>query len=202
MGGLSKCTLILMLKRADMDETDGKKLNDNRQIELEWTKSLYDFLSEQIYRTARGLHRRPGCDRWDREDFENDLWLAVVQRFSRFDPSRGSVRAYFCTVIRNYAEDIARRENAQKRHFGRNISISEIGPLENDKVWLDDLVSDLNEAVNDLPEGLRDIAHALMQGQTVTGYARHRGFGRGKVRGQMDNLKRHLQDHGLDPSSE
>jgi len=192
-----------MLKWAAMGKPDDKKLNlDQVPNELEWTKSLYEFLSAQITHTAVRLHQRPGCDRWDREDLENDLWLAVVRRFSRFDPSRGSVRAYFCTVIRNFAEDIARRETAQKRHCGRNISLSQMGPLVNDKVWLDDLISDLNEALTNLPEGLHDLTHALMQGETVTGYARHRGLGRGKVRGQMENLKRHLTDHDLGPTQE
>jgi RNA polymerase sigma-70 factor (ECF subfamily) len=61
-----------------------------------------------------GVARRILVDPDLAEDVTQDTFLTLWKN-GRFDPARGKLRAYLCTVARNKAIDLVRREEAQRR---------------------------------------------------------------------------------------
>lgn len=57
---------------------------------------------------AMGLALRVVRDRFAAEDVVHDAFVAIWQRIDRFDPARGSLRAWLLTVVRNRAIDRVR----------------------------------------------------------------------------------------------
>jgi RNA polymerase sigma-70 factor (ECF subfamily) len=61
-----------------------------------------------------GVARRILVDPDLAEEVTQDTFL-TLWKSGRFDPARGKLRAYLCTVARNKAIDLVRREEAQRR---------------------------------------------------------------------------------------
>ncbi len=59
--------------------------------------------------SARALASRLLYDRCEAEDVIQDVFLSLWRRPDRFDPRRGSGRAWFLTVVRNRSMDHLRR---------------------------------------------------------------------------------------------
>ncbi len=77
----------------------------------------------------------------DREDLEQDLILAVIEKADEFDPSRGSIRTFVGTVIRGKALMELRR---RKREANRGKTI----PCLHDETIEDDTVVAYHETLD------------------------------------------------------
>ena len=88
--------------------TDWPQLNDDallaqriRSGDREALGELYDRYASVALATAL----RVVADREQAEDLVHDTFVAVWQKIDRFDPMRGSLRAWLLTVVRNRAID-------------------------------------------------------------------------------------------------
>ncbi len=88
--------------------TDRPQLNDDallaqriRSGDREALGELYDRYASVALATAL----RVVADRQQAEDLVHDTFVAVWQKIDRFDPMRGSLRAWLLTVVRNRAID-------------------------------------------------------------------------------------------------
>lgn len=57
-------------------------------------------------------------------DVTQEVFLRLWAHPERFDPTRGPLRTYLCTVARGVAIDIARQERARSARDGRSIASS------------------------------------------------------------------------------
>jgi len=88
--------------------TDRPQLNDDallaqrmRSGDREALGELYDRYASVALATAL----RVVADREQAEDLVHDTFVAVWQKIDRFDPMRGTLRAWLLTVVRNRAID-------------------------------------------------------------------------------------------------
>jgi RNA polymerase sigma-70 factor (ECF subfamily) len=91
-------------------DVDARLAERIRAGETEALGELYDRYAS----TALGTALRVVGDREEAEDLVHDAFMAVWRKIDRFDASRGSLRAWLMTVVRNRAIDRVR---------GRRVSI-------------------------------------------------------------------------------
>jgi RNA polymerase sigma-70 factor, ECF subfamily len=70
---------------------------------------LYERHHGPVYRFVRRL----GGSIEMAEDVTHDSFLVLLERAERFDPRRGSLRTYLCTIARSRAYDRLRREGRE-----------------------------------------------------------------------------------------
>lgn len=76
------------------------------------------FAGRYIRKKARQLVGKAGFTRSDQLDIEQDLSLALYERFPRFDPTIAPWHAFVATVISRFAASLLAARHAQKRHSG------------------------------------------------------------------------------------
>lgn len=91
-----------------------------------------ELLTEQyaglIFSVVRGKLRTPPFSEEDIEDCAADVFLEFYDGLARFDPAKGSIRAWLCIIARNRALDRVRRQYA-----GPELVPLEDGPLPAEK---------------------------------------------------------------------
>jgi RNA polymerase sigma factor (sigma-70 family) len=76
-----------------------------------YAKTLIEF-------KARQLSRRRGLGQADRDEIQQELWLAVVNQADRFDPARASLDTFIDRVVNTAVAMILRDRERQKRASG------------------------------------------------------------------------------------
>ena len=72
---------------------------------------MYDQLSSILFGIARRVIRDPARA----EEITQDVFVEIWQQAPRFDPSKGSVRTWACTIAHRRAVDAVRREETVRR---------------------------------------------------------------------------------------
>jgi RNA polymerase sigma-70 factor, ECF subfamily len=72
---------------------------------------VYDQLSSILFGIARRVIRDPARA----EEVTQDVFIEIWQQAPRFDPSKGSVRTWACTIAHRRAVDAVRREETVRR---------------------------------------------------------------------------------------
>jgi RNA polymerase sigma-70 factor (ECF subfamily) len=88
--------------------TDSAQLHDDRLLAERLRSGDRDALGELYDRyasVAMAVAVRVVSDRELAEDLVHDAYVAAWQKIDRFDPSRGSLRAWLLTIVRNRAID-------------------------------------------------------------------------------------------------
>lgn len=85
-------------------------------------KSAYEIIRHKARQLVRGPEFRPS----DQEDIEQELLLAILQRWPAFDPARASAATFIARIIENKAASIVRACRAAKRDARR------CAPLDSD----------------------------------------------------------------------
>jgi len=88
--------------------TDRPQLNDDARLAQRIRSGDRDALGELYDRyasVALATALRVAADREQAEDLVHDTFLAVWQKIDRFDASRGSLRAWLLTIVRNRSID-------------------------------------------------------------------------------------------------
>jgi RNA polymerase sigma-70 factor (ECF subfamily) len=147
--------------------------------------ALYDEYAD----SARALACRLLYDRCDAEDVVQDVFLTLWKRSSRFDPDRGTPRAWLLTVVRNRSLDYLRRRLVPPRG-----DVDELAERLADPDLLD-IADEVEAAVRgdllwSLVEGLPCtqadlIRRAFMSGQTHQEIAAETGLPLGTVKSRI-----------------
>ena len=186
-------------------------------IVTESTKAL-------IQAKAGQLCRRREFSPSEREDIEQELWLAVLQHAERFDPARASLETFLDRVVSRAVAVLLRSRKRRKRGNGMQpLSLESdftttgegLKPLS-DTISSEDVARRLGtqsvdpmarleetEAVESalarMPERLRYICRRLMTG-TVASVARELDISRHQVRKAVDEVRPYLEEAGLENS--
>jgi RNA polymerase sigma factor (sigma-70 family) len=80
------------------------------RFDIDQFRTMYDSHATDCYRVARLVVR----DSRLAEDVVQDVFTAIWQGFARFDPDRGSARAWLLMVTHHKAVDLVRRNQRHK----------------------------------------------------------------------------------------
>ena len=151
--------------------------------------------------TARALASRLLYDRYEAEDVVQDVFLTLYRRPERYDPDRGTGRAWLLTVVRNRSLDHLRRRGPNAREDVSDLAerlpdpstrdvLDELDAMaRNERLWR--LVDALPPCQADL------IRRAFVSGQTHQEIADATGLPLGTVKSRirlgLDKLRCALQ---------
>ena len=171
---------------------------------------------------ARRAVGRAGLTTSDVEDVAQEALVQLVHRLPRFDEERGPRTAYSAMVIRGAVSRTVEHRRAARRDWrrcrtsldeefalrggntvtrGETIASDEhatrtrgarLGPVERA-----DLRLDLQDLLDRLPEGPRQVCRLLMR-VTPTEAAREVGLPRGTFHGVVRRIRKHFEEAGLD----
>ena len=162
-------------------------------------EALYDRYSKLAYTVAM----RVLSDQTAAEDTVQEAFLSIWRRASSYEPGRGSIRAWICTIVRNRAIDRLRGESGR----GTNELALDDAPLEPSlsDTWTE-VVAELSrqqirEALSRLPVEQRqtvELAYWCGMSQREIGEAMRVPLGTVKGRARLALIKlRELLQEGL-----
>jgi RNA polymerase sigma-70 factor (ECF subfamily) len=138
------------------------------------------------------------------EEVVQDVFLRLWRNPERFDPARGSLRAFLLAQCHGRAVDIVRSESARRRREQSTAQAEEAAHAVEDEV-LDFVVrDDLREAVGKLGRPEREaISLAYFGGKTYVGVAALLGIPEGtaksRIRSGLARLRVAVAEAGIDP---
>lgn len=158
-------------------------------------KEMVEAARKEAACTANRIAGTFRFTREDREDLEQDLILAVLEKVDEYDPTRGSVRTFVCTVIRGKAlMELRRRKREANRGktipclhdetvdgnevvsyhetLDRTICMARMGREERDPLLMFDLCNDAAVALELLTPRQREISSLLMKTDKTSAAAR------------------------------
>jgi RNA polymerase sigma-70 factor (ECF subfamily) len=130
------------------------------------------------------------------QDVTQDVFVDLWKRPERFDPARGSLRAFLVTVAHGRAVDMLRSDTARVAREQRTARETATGgyDLEN-QVWDLALADQVKDAVGALPEGeRRAIELAYFGGHTYREVATMLGEAEGTVKSRIRRGLRRMRD--------
>ncbi len=83
-----------------------------------WKKFDSEYVRTLIRVKAKRLKGRAGIRQSDLEDVEQELWLGLLQKVSKFDPARGSAHTFADRVVDSLAKMMLRKQKRLKRAPG------------------------------------------------------------------------------------
>lgn len=182
-------------------------------VEDHYRKDAY--LARLIRRKAKALCQSSGFQSHEQRDLEQDLWLHLQERSSRYEPARRVTFETFADrVIRNQVTSIARHRKAAKRNPEREeMSLNQMvgdgddGQIEVNQTIADpraprpdanDLKHDLITVTRLLTRRQQSIVRRLRLGESRTRIARRMGISLEQVRMEIDAIRACFRRHGLD----
>jgi RNA polymerase sigma-70 factor (ECF subfamily) len=139
--------------------------------------------------SARALASRLLYDRCEAEDVVQDVFLTLWRRPDRFDPDRGTSRAWFLTVVRNRSLDHLRRRCHTQREDVADLAERLPDPHSPDVLEELDAAArnaELWQLVDALPPMQADlIRRAYVSGQTHQEIASETGIPLGTVKSRI-----------------
>jgi DNA-directed RNA polymerase specialized sigma24 family protein len=137
----------------------------------------------------------------DHEDVAQRALTLALERWTKYDPARGTPTALLATMIDHAIVSIIRSESAAKRGRLRT-SNADVGvrPAPPPSMAPEDR-DELRAVMRSLPPRLALLAKALASEGTVQGAASRAGIPRSTARDLMRQLRRRLTDAGFGPSA-
>jgi RNA polymerase sigma-70 factor (ECF subfamily) len=173
-------------------------------------ETVQEYVRWLVSRKSKQLVGKAGLTKSDREDIEQELTLHLLERWDRYDPSRGSERTFVARVIDNEVARLLRDRRRLKRGCMRvTCSLNEMIPDEEDG-WVEraatipaglnheelrDVALDLADALEELPGALRALCDRLRT-QTVSEVSRATGIPRWRLYASIEELRRLLAEAG------
>ena len=174
---------------------------------------LDPYASRVISITAYQLIRRPEFTESDREDIEQELWLDLLQRLSRFNGDRARHETFVNLVVNHKVASLIETRQAGKRDhripmysLDEEIVNPDGDPIQPDAIALcealqemprpSDLAMDLDRAIHQLPHHLQLLAKRLSR-ENIAEISRATGVPRSTLNDQVRKLRKLLEDHHL-----
>jgi DNA-directed RNA polymerase specialized sigma24 family protein len=114
-----------------------------------------------VGRKVQDLVRSGGIARQDARDFEQDLYVRLLERASDFDPQRSHRYAFATMVVARQATNLLRDRKAGKRDPQRVQQLCWALPIENEAFDQMDIAIDVAKVLAEMPEELRILAEQL-----------------------------------------
>jgi RNA polymerase sigma-70 factor (ECF subfamily) len=145
---------------------------------------FYDRHAPQAYAIAVRIL----SDQYAAEDVVHDAFVAVWQQIDRFDPGRGSLRAWLLTIVRNRAIDRLRaRRPSMPVEVADEQSLLRTGPNPTWELTVERLSrAEIREVLASLPDAQREaIELAYFGGRTYREIAELTGVPEGTASGRL-----------------
>ena len=185
-------------------------------------EELDEYAVQLIKYKARQLVGRAGYSEDDRPDIEGDLTLDLLRRLPKFDPSRASRNTFIARVVEHGVARLIERREAPMRDVRRctaslNDRIEddegksvERGDLIDQDTYLESIGQptmpladqvtqrvDLERVRATLTPEMRELWERRADGQTFTEISRETGIPRGTLYERMKQLRKLVEDAGL-----
>ena len=155
------------------------------------------LLYDRYASVAMAVAVRVVADRGLAEDLVHDAYVAVWQKIDRFDPSRGSLRSWLLTIVRNRAIDRL-RGTRPSIEFGEadEQSLLRTGPNPTWEAAVERRsATELHDALEQLPEEQREAVElAYFAGRTYREIAVLTGVPQGTANGRLRLALAKLRD--------
>ncbi len=168
---------------------------------------------------ARILIRSPFFTYDDFEDLQQELMLAYLHAWPRFDESKGDPRSFIKSVVNNHAINLIAEAETQKRWTGqKELSLSTvIGDEESSMELLDSIANeqalwgdsfasnshlvaehnmDMSKVLAGMPEDIR-ATYELLKDQSITEASKSTGIARTTLSSRAKRLREYLEKLGL-----
>lgn len=169
------------------------------------TPQAIETLYDRYGRLAYTLAYRIVSDEGAAQDVVQEAFLAVWRRGSTYDPSRGSVRSWLCSIVRNRALDRLRGRSGRARE---DLCLEAAHAQTSSSDTWEEVVAGLERehvktALGELPpEQRQTIELAYFKGYTQTEISAVMGVPLGTVKGRtrlaLVKLREALADRGLE----
>lgn len=157
---------------------------------------IYDRYSALVYRVAF----RTTNDRSAAEDVTQEVFVQVWKHVTRFDPQRGSFRAWVVTIAHRRGVDHVRRELSRGRALPP--ADRDTQPSAEEEAVVVMMAERVRAAVDRLPEPQRDVVrlayyegHSLVQAATALGVPE--GTAKSRMRLALVRLSSSLSGEGM-----
>jgi RNA polymerase sigma factor (sigma-70 family) len=128
----------------------------------------------------------------DPDDFQQELFLQLLQSDHRYDPERGTRAAFVATLTHRHRVDLQRRAMSGRGRFYRQLFTGRKPPDEQfdnrESPERLELRRDVTEWLTTLSDELRTVAEAL-KSSTLSDLARERGTPRSTLQRQVRQLR-------------
>jgi RNA polymerase sigma factor (sigma-70 family) len=139
----------------------------------------------------------------DEADLAQELTLRLLARLRRFDPSHPHPNAFVATVLERAADMLVRSRLAAKRDripgsLDAEDACEPSDPFSEAEEGDRDRDIDVAETLAALSPEMRALAELLMRSKNVSEAARRQGVTRSSLVRQVERLRKHLEDGGLE----
>jgi RNA polymerase sigma-70 factor (ECF subfamily) len=143
---------------------------------------VYDQYSSFVF----GLALRVIGDRAAAEDVAQDIFVGLWERPERFEPDRGSLRAYLGTLTHRRSVDLIRREEARRRRETKTTSERVVERPSDDDALARVASDEVRHAVASLPPAQREAVElAYFHGHTYRQVASALGIPEGTAKSRL-----------------
>lgn len=177
---------------------------------------LSQFTDGFIRWKAKQLVGKAGFTRSDEDDIVQEFRLRLLERLSKFDPTRAHFHVFVVTVIERYAASLLKHARAEKRDRRRARSMDAAVGADDDSCtfgdWIVrdgrrdsvgrsdfervDRVLDIAEALAALPSELQRLCE-LLKACRIGDLARETTTPRSTLTDKVRKVRTHLEDAGL-----
>jgi len=156
---------------------------------------LYDTHSSFVF----GLALRVIRDRSAAEDITQDVFVGLWTQPDRFDPDRGSLRAFLGTLTHRRSVDVIRSEESRKKREGKTSAERTFAPDVDVDAVRSVTAQTVRDAVAALPPNQREALElAYFDGHTYRQVAERLGIPEGTAKSRLRLGLHHIADL-LDP---
>jgi RNA polymerase sigma factor (sigma-70 family) len=143
---------------------------------------VYDQFSGFVF----GLALRVIKDRTAAEDVTQDVFVTLWEHPERFEPERGSMRAFLGTMTHRRSVDLIRREEARRRRETKTSSEPTVAPKVDESALAAVTSQEVRDAVACLPANQRQAVElAYFHGHTYRQVATALGIPEGTAKSRL-----------------